>query len=665
MQLFFASHAAASVVRGTSGRLVYTPDQLGNHLPDFSMAGYKNGKQPLPDVATMFDASRIINVTPTGGDDTAQIQSAINSLTQLNFNSAGYRGVVQLSAGQFNVADQIRLNASGIILRGVGDGANPATSTIVKATGQNPRNLIEVSGGGSLSKIASTEHSVVDKYVPVGSSSFRVDSTSGWSVGDKVVVHLPSPQNWINDIGMGGLWEAGAMDQTYERTITRIEGDRVFLDAPTVNAIDQQYGGATVYKYNFSGRINNVGIENIRGDTEFSSPTDEDHAWDFIRLHAVEDAWVRNITGEHFVKYTVRATKKSINTTVIDAESLNPTGQVTGGRRYAFSLDGQYGLMMNLYAENGRHDFVNNGGSRGPNVFYNGVAVNQNEEAGPHRLWATGTLYDNLSTDHSFAAYNRGTFGSNHGWSGANIVFWNSQGGFNVDQPPTATNWVIGPNGNPVSLGDAENNPNDSLYLAQMLDRENFSGEWREYVLGDYDMYEFDSGFDSSLVDDDWLAVAQQYAADNGLEIDGFDQTKDNHAVPFTFEFQLDNTETVTAATLTVAMKHSAAGSTLNDSIFFESLDNEFSLADFGFLSKLSKNESDFLILEFTGEMLDWFQDGQFNVLFADDTALDWATLDLVVGEHTFQAVPEPTSMVLIGIGGGALLIGYRRRRKR
>ena len=58
------------------------------------------------------------------------------------------------------------------------------------------------------------------------------------------------------------------------------------------NAFEEAYGGGWIYNYTFEGRIEQVGIEHIRGTSEFDDSipdrrqegefADEDHGWDFV-----------------------------------------------------------------------------------------------------------------------------------------------------------------------------------------------------------------------------------------------------------------------------------------------------------------------------------------------------------------------------------------------
>ena len=63
--------------------------------------------------------------------------------------SDGFRGAVLLQAGEYEVAGTIRLNHAGVVLRGVGDGANLGNNTVLRAVGNTPadRPVIVVGSG--------------------------------------------------------------------------------------------------------------------------------------------------------------------------------------------------------------------------------------------------------------------------------------------------------------------------------------------------------------------------------------------------------------------------------------------------------------------------------------------------------------------------------------
>ena len=74
------------VYPGTDGRLQYVADSLGNKIPDFSNAGYKGGGVPIPYVAIKA------TVWPVKGDNSANIQAAIDRVSALPPDPSGFRG---------------------------------------------------------------------------------------------------------------------------------------------------------------------------------------------------------------------------------------------------------------------------------------------------------------------------------------------------------------------------------------------------------------------------------------------------------------------------------------------------------------------------------------------------------------------------------------------
>ena len=677
---------------GDAARLVHPLDAQGNRIPDFSSVGYMYGNEPIPDVTTTIDTSRVVNVAPVAGDDMASIQTAIDQVGAMAPDANGFRGIVQLSAGLFEISDQLLILDSGVILRGVGDGDNPSDSTILQATGTHQRSVIIAgASSGFVTPVSGTTHNIIDKYLPVGASSVLVDSTANWNVDDEVVVFRPSTAEWITAIGMDNIpprsdgnpitqWAPGGnFDQPYERVITRIEGNRIFLNAPVTNSFEQQYGGGTVFKYTFP-RINRVGIENIRGVSDFASDTDENHARTFIEFQAVEHAWARNVTGQHFIYATTHASARSRMITVDDAVSLAPKSIVTGGRRYPFVIDGQFTLMKNLFSEDGRHDFVNNSAwrNRGPNVFLNGTAVNSNSSFGPHQRWSTGTLYDTITSDNQGEARNRGNFGSGHGWGGANFVFWNNVAdSFIVQNPQTAQNWIIGSTGTllnetrfgpqpppsvdahdtPVDFNDPAN-PTSSLFVAQHNQRtEVTTHQRREYVLGDYDLVEYDgsTSADAVFVDAQWQLDVDDEAF--GQPVSEFDVAVDGQYVPGTFEFDLAPREAVVAATLSLGLR-GTGGDTTDDLLFIDDIDDFRSFSSLGLAASLSTTDTTVLTIELTGSELFALQDGQLNLLVSENTSVDWATLDITVDQE-FARLDVDDSAATDALTDGLLVLRH------
>ena len=458
----------------------YTPDEKGNTIPDFSNVGYYKSDKPIPSIAV------VTTLSPSGNAQQA-IQAAIDELSKKKLDANGFRGAILLKTGTYEIAGTLSIRASGIVLRGEGD----ATKLI--AAGNSQRSLISVNGAGNTREIAGSRIKITDKYVPVGAFSFNVSSAAGLKPGDAVVVVRPGTQNWIHDVKMDQIegregtkqWEPKEYDLQFQRTITAIDGNRVYIDNPIVMALDEQYGGGEIYRYTFEGRIRHVGIENLYCESVYTSDTAEDHGWTAVQFNRIENGWVRNVTSRYFGYACVSLGGEATFITVKDCRSFDPNLQITGSRRYSFNNDGQLNLFLNCAATEGRHDYVTGAKVCGPNVFYNCKASNAHADIGPHHRWAAGTLFDNIVTDGEINVQDRGNWGTGHGWAGVTQVLWNCTAKRVALQSPWASgkNYCIGLKGEKYD-GRLSGRPNGewegqnkdglqpaSLYLAQLKAR--------------------------------------------------------------------------------------------------------------------------------------------------------------------------------------------------
>ncbi|MGD8239551.1 MAG: hypothetical protein PVH68_13410 [Armatimonadota bacterium] len=471
---------SALVYPGADGRLVYVPDEEGNCVPNFSDCGYMGGGVRIPDVPVRA------TLEPAEDDDGGRIQRAIDRVAELPADEDGFRGAVLLKRGTYQIAGTLRIAHSGIVLRGEGQGED---GTVLVAAGTGKRTLITIAGEDKRTEAPKTRRRIAQRYVPVGARTFRVARTKGLEVGDAIIVRRPSTRKWIHYLGMdrippkrdGGRvvqWRPGSKDLAFDRVITAIERKKITIDAPVCNAFQRKYGGGYLYRYDFPGRISQVGVEYLRGVSEYKHETDEDHAWSFIGFRAVANAWVRQVTAEHFGYSAVGVSRRCKWITIEDCECLDPISKIAGSRRYSFALTGELTLVQRCYARHGRHDFVMHSVVPGPNVFLDCTAEKAHSDTGPHHRWATATLFDNVRVEgNAINVRNRGNSGTGHGWAGAQMVFWNcTADGITCQKPPTAQNWAIGCSAQKQSgdgYWECSGQPVQprSLYLAQLRDR--------------------------------------------------------------------------------------------------------------------------------------------------------------------------------------------------
>lgn len=504
---------ASLVYPGTDGKLVYIADSLGNKIPDFSNAGYKGGGVSIPYVAIKK------TVWPVPGDNATNIQAAIDSVSALPPEASGFRGAILLKMGLYPLEKPITIKASGVVLRGEGM-SDIGTILFGKTPKERPAQgpgrggrpaLINISGDSAIKVLEETKQTITDKYVPVGARSFNVTSAKAFRVGDKVIVRRIGNEDWIKELGEDSAtvgrnrWRP--FDINYDRIITDIKGNTVTMDAPIFCAIEAQWGGGFLFKYNDT-RIENVGIENLRGESEYD-PTvrtteygnmdrdkldakyrykgevyysDENHYSNFINITNTKNAWVRNMSALHFVSSVVQVNAGSKWVTVQDCESREPVSQRWGGRRFIFHMNGQFCLVQRCVSQKGRHSFVQQQSEASGNVYLDCTAINPYSSSEPHNHWVNGSLYDNVKAPLT-ARY----WDFIIGWAGANIVFWNCEGDFLIQKPPTAQNYSFGhigvnavvfnaglqdltkPNGFVESM-DTHVTPR-SLYLSQLKER--------------------------------------------------------------------------------------------------------------------------------------------------------------------------------------------------
>lgn len=526
----FKENSSKAAFLGDDGRMVYVPDYKGNRLPDFSTAGYMGGGVAIPDVPVK------VTVEPGPGDDTERIQAAINEVSELPLDEHGFRGAVLLKKGVYEIEGSLSIRASGVVLRGEGQGdfkqmwldpeealtleqfkqkleklVEEQEATVLLATGQRRRTILKVNGF----KGAEVQHQhrafITDKYVPVGANKFHVDRPDIFEVGDSIALYRVGNQEWISEIGMDRIpprADGGTINQwtpftlEYEYEIVDINGNEITIDGSIVNAIESKWGGGTIFKMDDPLRIEQVGVEHLRAISYWkpneNGVDDTRHADEFLELNHLKNAWVRNVTAEHF--YTTlgafRTGEGSKWVTIQDSSSLiadrkfySGKGYDSTGRtfletnvyagRYGFYLLGQSALVQRSYVLNNRHGFALGARVTGPNVFLDSVGENALTWSEPHHRWSTGGLYDNVHDE--IALMNRLNLGTGHGWAGANYVAWNTEGVLVAHQPPTAQNWAIGhvgkkddggkrgPDGYWESHG--QHVEPRSLYLQQLKDR--------------------------------------------------------------------------------------------------------------------------------------------------------------------------------------------------
>ena len=442
----------------TGNRLVYHSDEDGNRIMDFSYAGYKNGEAALPNVAVVH------TISPVAGDNTAHLQAAIDYVESLPLNGNGHRGALLLNPGTYPVSQTIYLNSNGVVLRGSGQGSNPAVDTIIDGTGTDRRSVIIVGSNTSNkwgNQVSGSKQDITSEFLPAGSRTFQVADASVYDVGDNIIIKHPSTDEWLSEVNYGNtagdvLWNPGEIDMVFNRYITRIVGNTVEVDVPIYHDLDRSLSQSFAYVYTRSSIITECGVENIRIDIETASPTDNDHPEANIKFIGVEDGWIKDATALHFAEAGIWL-KQSSRVTVLNSQAIEPHSVVEPGRRYNFYLGDACNnvLIKGCHGSYGRHTFVSNGAaSVAGAVFTQCSSTGDYTSSESHRRWGAAILWDNISfsstnTYQILGLYNRGNWGTGHGWTGTNLVAWNVSAPNDqivIQKPPIGQNYGIGCN---------------------------------------------------------------------------------------------------------------------------------------------------------------------------------------------------------------------------
>ena len=392
---------------------------------DYSYCGYHCSEQPIPVVKA------VTYVTPSGQDDAATIQAAIDWVSQQKPDKqTNFRGAVLLGEGTYILTEPLRIRTSGVVLRGSGRG-----KTILRKTGYDRGAAIYIEG----TRDVVTKDTFDISDAKAGSLTINVANSQKLSANSRISILRPSTQEWIDYLdcaSFGGgkrmgywAWHPGDIDLRWNRQITAINGNQITLNAPISCSIEQRWGGAKVIVYENKGLISECGVENLslESDYDHARPLDEDHCWDGIYVAEAENCWVRMVNFQHFAGSAVVIQKSAQQITVEDCISQHPVSEIGGYRRHTFLTFGETTLFQRCYSEHGINDFAVGHTAAGPNAFVQCESYESYGPSGAISSWAPGILFDIVNIDGNdivFKNWELEKFGA--GWSTANSTMWQS-----------------------------------------------------------------------------------------------------------------------------------------------------------------------------------------------------------------------------------------------
>ena len=446
IQIGTAQSNFPDIIKNKEGKLSLTADNQGNQIPDFSFAGYKASSVAIPNVVIKVFVPHI------EGDATTTIQSAIDYVAKLKVDPTGFKGTVLLDKGIFKISGEINIKESGIVLRGSSSGNS---GTILLGTSTNRKAIVNISGINNRVFKETTE--IATNYTPLGATVLTLKNATNFKKGDHILINTPITKKWIDLLSMNDFggesgwigWKADDFVIGADREITNVQGNKITIDAPLTNALDEELSKSSVVNYVWSGRITNSGVENLtlKSDYDTTNPKDEQHRWTGISVENAEDVWVRQVNFEQFAGGAVSILKTAKRITVEDCLALNPISEIASFRRNTFYTEGQQTLFQRCYSEFGYNDFVVGGyATAGPNVFLQCESHLPYSFSGSVGSWATGILFDVAAIDGNAISFkNKEQDARGLGWNAANSVIWETSASkIENYSPPTANNWAFG-----------------------------------------------------------------------------------------------------------------------------------------------------------------------------------------------------------------------------
>ena len=360
---------------------------------DFSQAGYGGGGVALPVVPTS------VTVSPSADrNDAPVIQKAIDAVESRSA-SGPFRGAVQLAPGDYYCNVPLLIRASGVVLRGSGQGEHGSAIHLIGP----PHKAIEVGEGRELD-FPTSGVAITDSHVPSGATRFSVSDGSRFHSGDPVAVVRTVTPHWVEFMGMDALERNGKHETWVKgrigacRTVVNVEGNVLTLDVPLSDDIDRAQMGTDAFVAFFKPERSpsNVGIESLAIVASVQHAAITDRVYSGIRIRRATDVWIRDVSIFETIG-TIDLTSGAQRVSVENVHIEHTTATIGAAKPADFSVDGSQ-ILIDRCTDKGDELFYIATGAAvvGPNVI-----LNCTFEGGgwiqPHQRWATGLLVDSCS----------------------------------------------------------------------------------------------------------------------------------------------------------------------------------------------------------------------------------------------------------------------------
>ncbi|KRE46816.1 glycosyl hydrolase family 28-related protein [Paenibacillus sp. Soil724D2] len=426
-------------------------DAQGRFLQDFSYAGYWRGEKSIP--ATPPGAT--YNVVTQYGADSSGANDSTNAIQNaIDAAGAAGGGIVYLPAGTYRVKPQgtatsaLWINKDNVVLRGSGK-----TSTFIynDSTSMRSKAVIRISPVTSADWFTptNTPTSIRSDVHPLA-MSIPVNSVSGYSVNEFIIVHSDATDAFIAEHGMTGKWDASVKGPTFYRKITGIDAstNTLTLDIPIRYDVKTR-DNARVYK--IGEAIAETGIEDLSigmkqhtgtgwGDLDYNvagTGAYDVHDSKAITIVNAKNSWVDDVnsykpssnSGDyHLLSYGITI-NQSRTVTIQNTHFQKPQYKGEGGNGYLYAIQGSDNLVQNATATNGRHNFNFRSMWTSGNVIYNSTSNTPRLATDFHMHLSMANLFDNMTLNGDFIEAVYRPYGTiEHGWTTTQSVIWNTNG---------------------------------------------------------------------------------------------------------------------------------------------------------------------------------------------------------------------------------------------
>lgn len=429
----------------STGKLGYLTTKQGDRIMDFSHAGYEGGGVALPHVPTM----KIVSARAGVEDYTAIIQQAIDEVSSLPLKD-GFRGAVQLAAGEYPCKESLQINTDGVVL--CGTIINGEKKSILRMYGEKHTAVILRSASRQrLEQLAESAVKVTDSYLPFGTYTLHVTDASSFKPDDVVLISKPVTRKWVEYMQMDDMWRNGKHQTwiaegallTTERTVKEVDRNTLILKEPIADSYDMRFTNDETKVCHVTSRwLRHAGVEHLVIVSPEQAVSHTVAKYYGLRISG-EDCWADDIDLYETME-SVGVTGKRI--TLRNVNVIRHAMHQGSSKPAEFAPNGTQVLLDRCSVKGDNIWFVGVGARvMGPIVMLNCRFLGNGRVEG-HQRWSTAFLFDNCELpDGGIDFINRGEMGSGHGWGTAWAVAWNCKAKILVNQnPPGTLNWMIG-----------------------------------------------------------------------------------------------------------------------------------------------------------------------------------------------------------------------------